>query len=68
MTDFKDTIAKVIKAKRKKLGVNQPELARLFNASEPLDLQTTQTDISKYERGFTVCPTGKFLKFQNLKK
>ena len=66
MNDFKNEIAKTIRGIREDLGLSQAGLEVLFNKTEPWILQTAQTDISKYERGLTVCPTEKFLKFQSL--
>ncbi len=62
----KINIAAEIKSVRKKLKLNQEQLASLFNQSEPLELQTHRRDISKYETGRTACPANKYIKLTKL--
>ena len=60
------SIAAEIKFFRKKLKLTQKEFADLFNSFPPKGLQTHPRDISKYERGMTIPPTKKYMKFKQV--
>jgi transcriptional regulator with XRE-family HTH domain len=61
-------IALELRQLRKDLSLSQRGLAKLFNKTEPLELQTSREDISKYENCGAVIPADKYKKFIDLLK
>lgn len=60
------TVAKKIRARRKKAGLKQVEVIRLYNKTEPLYLQLKPNNLSRYERGRSRCFADIYLKIMDV--
>lgn len=63
MTRFREVIKDGIYNRRAELGLNQRDFAELFNKTKPIELQTSRSDVCKYEADKSLCPADKYLKF-----
>jgi transcriptional regulator with XRE-family HTH domain len=66
MSAIVNAVGVALRKRREAAGLTQEQFAERFNATAPLELQTTRFDICKYERGTNTPPGDKLLKFLSL--
>ena len=66
MSDYKNQVASTIRAFRRRSGITQEELARMFNETEPITTTTSRYDVAKYEATTNSCPGAKWFKFEKV--